>query len=744
MNQTPLFMREYLNSSNSSTSAESDEFFKHYHYLCKICRTVPIINFSSIGKIEFFCKCNKYPRRLNIRNIYDLLYYSEEIDYDNKLLKCQQHGDDFEKYIAYCQKCKTNLCNKCCIGCIKHQNKVIVFSYDEETLKKSEYIKKIISEKNIVNEQEINTNQINFNIININEEGNEEQYFLGNNIDNDNNDNENEKFNYINNEKKLGIYNFINLFKIIIKDYQDYPNFNHIETIYNLEKFVNYYLSDYNEINLNYEFNEENIKDDSIELFGKEFFFNNKENCFLIINEKIMDLNHTIKLNDIFYIIPNNYPIKLDVRLIERKRKVMTNWTSMFNSISTITSKSNFDGYDSSNITSFRKMFYNCEFIENIPDISKLNTKSLSDISFMFFNCSSLKALPDISKWNTENVIFSNKMFENCSSLTSLPGISNWNINKIKYMNYMFKNCSSIPNLKELLNWNISAQTITTDMFQGTMMISERENNIIENENNRKEINFKNIVKKICWCFYNDNEFNKYLFFFIFIPLFCIIFISFFPLRNSFDLDVLKEYVHKPLKYINTTNDTNIRYIASFHKITNLTKIKENEKEYINNLLNFTNINENITFEFYQERNKLYNIIIFFIFMINTIFFDYILYTFEKTKNNTIYIILILIFLAMEIVKISLLIKDINLIIKLKRALDSFHLRVRNIYKIKSIKTIIITKINNFYFFQFFLYILEFITILFVLLGLKLCYEILKIRQSIFIKRNPLINSNND
>ena len=60
MNQTPPFMREYLNSSNLSTSTGSDEFFKHYYYLCKICRTVPIINFSSIGKIEFFC---------NVKNI---------------------------------------------------------------------------------------------------------------------------------------------------------------------------------------------------------------------------------------------------------------------------------------------------------------------------------------------------------------------------------------------------------------------------------------------------------------------------------------------------------------------------------------------------------------------------------------------------------------------------------------------------------------------------------------------------
>ena len=71
----------------------------------------------------------------------------------------------------------------------------------------------------------------------------------------------------------------------------------------------------------------------------------------------------------------------------------------------------------------------------------------------------------------------------------------------------------------------------------------------------------------------------------------------------------LKEYIHKPIKYINSTNYTNIKYIAKYHNITNLTKIKEDEENYINNLLNFTTINKNITFEFDQRMNKTYKCI---------------------------------------------------------------------------------------------------------------------------------------
>ena len=45
-NQTPLFVGEYQNHSNSSISSQS-EFSKDYQYLCSKCKEVPIINFTS-------------------------------------------------------------------------------------------------------------------------------------------------------------------------------------------------------------------------------------------------------------------------------------------------------------------------------------------------------------------------------------------------------------------------------------------------------------------------------------------------------------------------------------------------------------------------------------------------------------------------------------------------------------------------------------------------------------------------
>ena len=43
-------------------------------------------------------------------------------------------------------------------------------------------------------------------------------------------------------------------------------------------------------------------------------------------------------------------------------------------------------------------MFYYCESLKELPDISKWNTKNVNDMSYIFSYCESLKELPDISK----------------------------------------------------------------------------------------------------------------------------------------------------------------------------------------------------------------------------------------------------------------------------------------------------------------------------------------------------------
>lgn len=173
---------------------------------------------------------------------------------------------------------------------------------------------------------------------------------------------------------------------IILSDYKNYPNIEYVETILNIEKFVVFAFKDFNEINLKYEFKKENIIKDSLEFFGELFVKKNKENCFLIINDIMQDLKQYIPLSDFLdnYNMNENWQLKLDVKLVERKFNIMTDLSFMFKNISTLNYESNFNNFDSINIKNMSYMFYNCSKMKKLPDISNFDTTNVSDISYMF------------------------------------------------------------------------------------------------------------------------------------------------------------------------------------------------------------------------------------------------------------------------------------------------------------------------------------------------------------------------
>ena len=59
-------------------------------------------------------------------------------------------------------------------------------------------------------------------------------------------------------------------------------------------------------------------------------------------------------------------------------------------------------------------------------EIKLQGIQNIENLNHMFYNCESLLSLPDISKWNISNVTDMSYMFSWCKSLTSssLPGIS--------------------------------------------------------------------------------------------------------------------------------------------------------------------------------------------------------------------------------------------------------------------------------------------------------------------------------
>ena len=703
--------------ASSISKISKSKFAQNYHFLCKECGEVPKIEFFAKNKIKFKCETCKESKELSIKEVYDFLYYSEGIEPINKL-RCSLHPD--EKFIFYCKTCNKNLCPKCVEECLKnHEKQIISLALESDIMYKKEYIKEKIKEKEesfIKDEISLNSdeksNTICYEYASKSQNSNnilKDEYFLviqkKDNIKNNINNNESREeiiniMNEINNDELHDEeYYYINLFTIIIYDYENYPNHNHFDTIFSIEKFVLLSLGDYNEIILKYEFKKENINGySSIELFGDKFVNNNKDNCFLVVNELIMELSKTVKLSDIFdnsYLYKNN-SIQLKVRLIERKTKLMSDLSYMFDGISSLDSTSSFSNFNSSNITKMSGMFYNCSSITKLPDISSLNTKKVTDMSNMFYNCSSITKLPDISKWDTINLIDVSHMFQNCESLSSLPDMSKWRIDNIKSMNNMFENCKSIKSSPSILKWKIKKDVNISDIFNGCKF-----KEIIEKKesNDYKTIKFWNslefISNKIRCCLEKLYLFSCFFNIFLIgaLVIFLTILSPFFPFKTlsiSFHLDNSYECTNNQIEYFNLINHANISYIVDYLQkknitnFSNLTKISENKENFINNITNFSTINGGINFEKEQTNLQIINIIlsITYTFTIITFIFIFINFPF-KFINPIVLIIMSMFFYLFSLISLIFEILDMKIINILYKSLRRFYSRIYKLFGLK-------------------------------------------------------------
>jgi surface protein len=101
--------------------------------------------------------------------------------------------------------------------------------------------------------------------------------------------------------------------------------------------------------------------------------------------------------------------------------------------------------------------YYNFEKSnEEILIVKLIETKTISDMSFMFNKCESLSFIPNFSNWNTDEVRDMKHMFNDCISLQFLPDISKWETNNVEDMKYMFFNCKNLLSLPEISNWKTS------------------------------------------------------------------------------------------------------------------------------------------------------------------------------------------------------------------------------------------------------------------------------------------------
>ena len=341
----------------------------------------------------------------------------------------------------------------------------------------------------------------------------------------------------------------------------------------------------------------------------------------------------------------------------------------MFKNISTL---KNFEGFDTKNIKNMSYMFYNCFSLEKLPYIAKFNTSNVTDMNHMFYNCSSLKELPDISNWDIKNVTNTSHMFYDCELLTSLPDISNWKTDNIRYMNYMFANCKSLSNLPSLSKWNINIDTEINGIWDGCFLLKVR---IIKKSYNGFLIGrcFNNIIiyLNICW-----EKLSKYNceFCSLFICLIMIISLlsPIVPIYSSFKLDNASKSINNPIKYFNITNISNIINLC-----------QKNENDFLNYVLNFTAINEDIKFESEEKNFKFYSITTGSIVLLNILFFLYLcLNDKERTKSKKMSIFLIFL-LLINIFSIYIVISNYSVMERLKDSISVFYNIIKVMFKIK-------------------------------------------------------------
>ena len=196
---------------------------------------------------------------------------------------------------------------------------------------------------------------------------------------------------------------------------------------------------------------------ENVQIFGKNFCNNNKNNCKIVINGEEKEIFENY--------VNENLEKNLTIKLIMDKN-ITTDLSYMFNGCSCLSSISDdFSKWDTKNITKMKWMFYGCNSLKIIPDISNWDISNVTDIQFIFSNCKSLTKLPDIAKWNLKNITNINGLFSTCPLLKSLPDISKWNTSNIKNINNLFSSCTSLISLPDISKWNTSKITDMSFLF---------------------------------------------------------------------------------------------------------------------------------------------------------------------------------------------------------------------------------------------------------------------------------------
>ena len=272
INEDRITINNCINKKHSYPDLTIDEFTKSQNYddsnvKCDFCQ-----NLKYFYKLFYICSCGKTLCPICLLNHNPK---HPVINYNNKFNQCIKHSFEF---CSYCKECNINLCPICEN---EHKHKIIF----HKSVKPSE--KKITEIKMYMSEFEYIVKKFKLELLKL--DGIYSKFFvnISDNLD------EFMKINYnmiksldnLNNyESMKNVMNFKN--KKLFKDIFTVINENNTK---NKFKFLlDLYDTPKNEMSIKY--NIKDINDSRIRLFGEKFVKINKDNCFLLINEKKYEL----------------------------------------------------------------------------------------------------------------------------------------------------------------------------------------------------------------------------------------------------------------------------------------------------------------------------------------------------------------------------------------------------------------------------------------------------------------------
>ena len=443
-------------------------------YLCKYCNDFPLLEHKDNKFIHLKCSCIEGKTTLEKMLKYGLKLVEDEAEL-KKQLGCKDHN---KQYISFCNKCKKNLCEDCSNQCHSDEN-----HSNEDFL-----VFNVLNEKII--DQETHINNI-FEYYALTYKGEKEKITMLNQNDSIAMRRE-EKI-----EKYQEIRSLFSLYMSILYSKDTFPNYNHYV---NLENLYNYYFLD--KLEMKY-LVDKDISEIDINILGKKFVDNNKNNCNLIINGNKLDLCEQYK-----YKKKKKEREKVELIIILAKERPIENMSEMFKGCDLLRSVSVKTQWIMDKVTDISSMFYGCKILKYFKS-TDWNTSEVKDFSQMFYNCKSLKEISGGLCFKTEKAENFSNMFYGCEALKNknIDYLLEWETSNVTNMSYMFNNCKALQEIN-LSNWEMSKVDDLAGMFRGCESLKSIIFNTKINSNKVRTMNYMFAGCKNLNDIANLNKFN--------------------------------------------------------------------------------------------------------------------------------------------------------------------------------------------------------------------------------------------